>query len=211
MASRIDLPPSGSTDHPVDRMIGECDALRGVQDDLAKIAPTRASVLVTGESGTGKELVARALHRQSGRDGPFTAQSSECGFGGGFVGIIEDNVALQAFFDVVDAPEATQFLVHALVDQEAGVVGIAQSLPDGVGSGGGVCRIADADDVFGAGWQVAGVLVVEHDQLLLGFNDAPGFSFDPTSASQQSKAKQSNKESMHDVNLPKQVQVRAAG
>ncbi len=55
------------------RMIGECAALRGVQDDLAKIAPTAASVLVAGESGTGKELVARALHEQSGRDGPFVA------------------------------------------------------------------------------------------------------------------------------------------
>ena len=56
-----------------DRMIGQCEALRGVQEDLAKIAPTNASVLVTGESGTGKELVARALHRQSGRAGSFVA------------------------------------------------------------------------------------------------------------------------------------------
>ena len=56
-----------------DRMIGQCEALRGVQEDLAKIAPTNASVLVTGESGTGKELVARALHRQSRRAGSFVA------------------------------------------------------------------------------------------------------------------------------------------
>ena len=54
-------------------MVGECEALRGVQDDLAKIAPTAASVLVTGESGTGKELVARALHERSGREGAFVA------------------------------------------------------------------------------------------------------------------------------------------
>ncbi len=39
-----------------------------------RIAPTRASVLVTGESGTGKELVANLLHEEGAApDGPFVA------------------------------------------------------------------------------------------------------------------------------------------
>lgn len=38
-----------------------------------KVAPTPASVLILGESGTGKELIARAVHTQSGRNGPFVA------------------------------------------------------------------------------------------------------------------------------------------
>jgi two-component system response regulator FlrC len=36
-----------------------------------KIAPTKAPVLLAGESGTGKEVLARFIHRQSKRTGPF--------------------------------------------------------------------------------------------------------------------------------------------
>lgn len=43
-----------------------------VLDVIDSVADTRATVLITGENGTGKSMIARAIHRRSGRrEGPF--------------------------------------------------------------------------------------------------------------------------------------------
>ena len=53
-------------------MIGTGATMQRLYQQIDKVAPTRASVLITGESGTGKELVSRAIHRLSPRsDEPF--------------------------------------------------------------------------------------------------------------------------------------------
>jgi DNA-binding NtrC family response regulator len=53
-------------------MIGQTPVIQKLFHEIEKVAPTKASVLITGESGTGKELIARAIHRLSPRaDRPF--------------------------------------------------------------------------------------------------------------------------------------------
>jgi DNA-binding NtrC family response regulator len=49
-------------------IIGKSPAFVRVMDLVAKIAPTRSTVLLTGESGTGKEIIAEALHFTSTRE-----------------------------------------------------------------------------------------------------------------------------------------------
>ena len=48
-------------------IIGVSDSMRSLCRSIEKVAPTNATVLLLGDSGTGKELLARALHRLSGR------------------------------------------------------------------------------------------------------------------------------------------------
>jgi DNA-binding NtrC family response regulator len=53
-------------------IIGKSSEMKKVFDLVRRVAPTRASVLITGDSGVGKELVADAIHNLSPRrDGPL--------------------------------------------------------------------------------------------------------------------------------------------
>ncbi len=49
-------------------IIGESSAIQKVKEDIEKVGPTDARVLVTGPNGSGKELVARWIHAKSHRN-----------------------------------------------------------------------------------------------------------------------------------------------
>jgi two-component system nitrogen regulation response regulator NtrX len=52
---------------PERELLGASAAMCALREQIARVAPTEARVLISGESGTGKELVADQLHRQSRR------------------------------------------------------------------------------------------------------------------------------------------------
>jgi two-component system NtrC family response regulator len=59
---------------PLDGIVAASEGMLAVCRMIEKVAPTDVTTLLLGESGTGKELLARALHRLSGRaDGNFVA------------------------------------------------------------------------------------------------------------------------------------------
>lgn len=67
-------PPVGTDQSDTFGLIGRSKVMQGLYRDMARVAQTELTVLITGESGTGKELVARALHGAGKRaNKPFIA------------------------------------------------------------------------------------------------------------------------------------------
>ncbi|HEY2962114.1 MAG TPA: sigma-54 dependent transcriptional regulator [Pyrinomonadaceae bacterium] len=55
-------------------LLGRSPVMIGLYKEIARVAPTRSTVLIIGDSGTGKELVARSIHQHSTRSsGSFVA------------------------------------------------------------------------------------------------------------------------------------------
>jgi two-component system response regulator PilR (NtrC family) len=48
-------------------LVGSSRATEEIKTLISKVAPTNSTVLISGESGVGKEVVARTIHKQSGR------------------------------------------------------------------------------------------------------------------------------------------------
>ena len=65
---------SGKLDHPeaFSEIVAQNRTMQSIFQYIEAIAGTALPVLITGETGTGKELVAKVIHRLSGRAGALT-------------------------------------------------------------------------------------------------------------------------------------------
>jgi DNA-binding NtrC family response regulator len=80
----------GRSDKKWPRLSGTSEAMRRLEENIARVATFDCSVLITGETGCGKEEVARAIHSAGPRcDKPFVAIN--CG------GLVADLAESQLF------------------------------------------------------------------------------------------------------------------
>ena len=66
-AERDELRETLATQCKFDVVVAESPAMKRVCEQIRRVSPTDATVLLTGESGTGKEILARAIHNNSRR------------------------------------------------------------------------------------------------------------------------------------------------
>ncbi len=131
-------------------MVGRSPAMLELYKQIARVAPSRSTVLIAGESGTGKELIARSIHQHSDRaKGPFVPVN--CGaltetlleaelFGyvkGSFTGAITDRKGLweeaeggTLFLDEIGetSPAMQVKLLRALQEKEIRRVGATRNI-----------------------------------------------------------------------------------
>ena len=120
-------------------LLGRSPVMIGLYKEIARVAPTRSTILIVGESGTGKELVARSIHQHSTRSaGPFVAVN--CGaltetlleaelFGhvrGSFTGAVNDRKGLWE-----EAAGGTLFLDEVGETSQALQVKLLRALQEG--------------------------------------------------------------------------------
>src|SRR5271156_4405051 len=134
-----------------EEIVGSSGAICRVTEQVMKVAPCDATVLITGESGTGKELIARAIHKRSRRSRsvftrmncavtPSSLMAAEL-FGyekGAFTGAYQRHAGRfevanrgTIFLDEIgDMPSETQVaLLRVLQEREFERVGGTQSIP----------------------------------------------------------------------------------
>ena len=67
----LPTPVTSDSSRPI---IGESAPMQAVLRQVAQVAPTKATVLITGETGVGKDVIAQAIHESSPRKTrPFKA------------------------------------------------------------------------------------------------------------------------------------------
>jgi transcriptional regulator with PAS, ATPase and Fis domain len=137
-------------EQPFGEFATRCPGYAAHLRELGRVAPTDNAVLLRGETGTGKEVLARAVHRLSGRSGPFqaincaalapsVAQSELFGYRkGAFTGAAEDRPGLirsadggTLFLDEIgDLTEANQGLfLRVLQERELTPLGATRPIP----------------------------------------------------------------------------------
>ncbi len=73
-SAKKNVPVTPITKYDFSNIVGQCQSIKAILEEVKMVANSRSNVLLLGETGTGKELIARAIHCNSNRaQAPFIA------------------------------------------------------------------------------------------------------------------------------------------